>query len=212
MDNQHKTPSLRSAVAEYVKAAGSSAVAAYLPGQDLLFLTDFNSVLVLTPASKYVRGFKLTAVTEYGRRWRELPGAHILDEDNEDDSTDTRNRSIVSDRSLDAMSALSLAETQLAAGIDTRLPLRLRHEKSDPGTVGLTDYAGLNVVVGEGYYDSLLGCDLVRKFSGVVDPFKEPTVSWRELPVENKGVFFTAANNTFYGLVMPHAKANAASR
>lgn len=195
-------PDLRALIYGYAKAIGSGGLVAYIAPQDLVAISDFYSVLVVTPASKYIKMHKIRAIEAYIRYRNELPGAQILDPDNQYAGDDIRLRSFVSERSIHIADLVALVQAQMNAGTNHRHILSKKEACDD---VVHYQSRSSEILVGKAYYDVLLRSPKVKKFSGVADDFSEPTLSWRGLPLEEKGVFFLA-NHSLYGIVMPHAK------
>ena len=111
------------------------------------------------------------------------------------------------------MELIALADAQSVGPLSKRHCLERQYKsRRDPSPVTrLHHIGGTDVLIGDNYYNTLLRPERIKILSGVYDQPSEPTMAWKELPVEEKGVFFMA-DSTFYGIVMPHAKVNVSPR
>ena len=198
---------LRRIIDDYVWLLGANGVVAYIAAQDLLVITDISSTLIVSPASKYVKLHRLRVINGYAHEWGELPGAHILNEDNTEEFSDITMKSLISHRSLHVSDIVALSQAQMSAGTEDRIKLARRKKRSREGVLSLSGIGDLEIHVGEDYYRVLLRHRAIRIFSGIKSSQLEPTPTWRSMDVNSKGVFF-CANDNLYGLVMPHAKIN----
>jgi len=195
---------LRGLIEDYARNLGPGGLLAYVASQDLVVATDLYSVMAIREASKLLVPMRLRAIGMYARQNAELPSTEMLDPKAKYD-VDQKFKSLIYNKSLFMSDIVALAEAQADAGPQERLPLVKMGENSE-GIVFLTTNRHNEVVhVGIRYYRNLLDNKLVQLYSGVRDSFREPTHSWRSLPVAAKGVFYRAGIN-IYGLVMPHAK------
>jgi hypothetical protein len=204
LSSEHAT--LRVITEGYARRIGAEGLAAYVTSQDLLVLTDMYSILMMTQASKYVKMHRLRAIEHWTKSRGELPGIQIVNPDVTHDSNDIRLKSMISERSIYAGELIALAMAQ--SQVDQRFRRSLvPYESGDEKLVTLRTFTGVELHVSKLYYSLLLDHRKVQVLSGVEDNFQEPTVTWRDLPLASKGVFFMA-DATFYGLVMPHAPIN----
>jgi hypothetical protein len=197
--------SLRGILTSYVDLVGPGGITAYVPSQDLLIVTDIYSLVVLCPASRYVKMHKLRAINLFGQKKGELPGAHILKPEEIFEPDDVRLRSLISSKSLYVGGLIALAQAQQGKGADKRQRMRRSFSTRIDGVVEYECSPFQPVLVGSRYYHALLDHEPVSVYSGVLDNFTDPTVTWRNIPLEQKGIYFEA-DATFYGIVMPHAK------